>query len=100
MGTVNSNGKTPYFYAPDEFVDLGLLGEHPIEFQCWITWRGTETQPLVEIATATVKFMTGGELSVTALINSRDYIRERWHLEIIQDYLKPRTREWEPEDVA
>jgi hypothetical protein len=91
--------RTPYTYIPDDHMDLGVAGEHPIQFHAWIIHDGCpDTHPTVEIAGAFVAITHGyitQTLDVVHQIRKSPSDLRKWEQEILKSYLSAQEREWE-----
>lgn len=89
-----------FTYIPDECVDLGLAGEHPIEFTGFIDEKAKagDRNARVTITRALVAVTFGDqtqELDVTKKITEDTYAYEMWKDEIRQFCEAVKAREWD-----
>lgn len=78
-------------YIPDDFVDLGEAGEHPIQFKAMIEWAGFESRTIVRIteARAHLSFPNTDVIQkIDLLPRLREYpdTLRRWEDEIRRDW--------------
>lgn len=91
--------KAPYIYQPDELIDLGLAGFHPITVTAWISveYVGTVQRHSVNITRAVVEIIYGEqrqELDVTSRLLKSHYTIEQWEDDVWKDYLAKQSKEF------
>lgn len=95
-----------YSYTPDDYMDLGDLGEHPVTYTALIIFNGPDTAPSVSIMKAIVSVTIGSAthyIDVTKLAHKYLGKRERIEKEILGDYRKAqeaRVNDWDGGDAA
>ena len=82
-------------YIPDDFIDLGEAGEHPICFKAEIQWAGFESRTIVVIFDATVQlsFKDSSRIQKLDLLpRLREYpdTMRKWEDEILKDWEQQR----------
>lgn len=81
----------PWIYVPDDYLDLGAAGEHPLTLTAWIDVEeinGEQTHS-VRIVNAIVHVQYGElaqELDITTKILNSHYTRKGWEDEIWENY--------------
>jgi hypothetical protein len=90
----------PYFYGPEEYMDLGQLGEHAVEFHAFIVDNGERYEPHVMIAKAEAIVKTGEKnqaVNILPFIQACRFRQQHWERQIAEDWRKVREREWDIE---
>lgn len=87
-----------FIYIPDEYLDCGELGEHPVTFTAWIDAAEHGRRASVHITLATVEIVYGEEkqtLNVTPYLRRYPSSMEKWEDEIRESWEAARDADWD-----
>lgn len=92
----------PYVYTPDEYIDCGDLGEHPITFTALVDrepGRFGSDRYSVTIMRAVVKMKLNGQV-IEVDCTSRFKNHQKWENEIYKDYMSASERDYDGDTSA
>ncbi len=91
--------KRPFYFTPEDYFDFGFMGEHPVEFTCWIGDEIPGYKLPVRIHRVVVKltFKNPKEQEVDFTEEFHKYAErvERYEDEVRADYLSKREKDWD-----